>query len=328
MRSWACCLVLFVFSVCVDAGITFGDQFGTPHWRWDAASLIHNSPDGMIERSLFNGIRYSVEGGSYASLYSQITWTVSTPTVTQFEQAVKDAFNIWLSIDPVSGLGTTLSFTEDLGTAVNTGTSSGLFSNLRLGSEIDIFVEEAPGGLLASGTGLAQVSALGVPLTLTSGVTGYNSFAISGADIHLSETQQTLDTFRLLLTHELGHALGLADVELANSAMIFRDDNYDPTNSATAENTLTNSWIHLVDPLDPDNSAGLSLFTVANGDPGIDTPNVDILMESNDAGGLPAMLHNDDFGMRQFLYPVAIPEPSSMLLTSLAALVVLAKYRV
>lgn len=45
----------------------------------------------------------------------------------------------------------------------------------------------------------------------TSGVADYPSFAISGADLFIngnSGAQYTLDDFHLLLTHELGHALG------------------------------------------------------------------------------------------------------------------------
>ena len=64
-------------------------------------------------------------------------------------------------------------------------------------------------------------------------------------------------------------------------------------------------------------------------DPGVDTPGVDILMESRGLGIGPnnpvtnlIPLSNDDYGIRQFLYPSleTIPEPSSVYLLGLAGL--------
>ncbi|MEZ6061268.1 MAG: PEP-CTERM sorting domain-containing protein [Planctomycetaceae bacterium] len=311
--------ILFSCSRTAVAGVTFGYEFGSPQWRWDNASLVHlGTPDGDIERSLAGGLRYSIEGGSFSSYYSLFSWDVA-PTEVEFEQAVTNAFSHWTSVDPVSGFGTSISFVQDFGTAVNSGTSSGAFENLRLGSEIDLFANSE----LGAGSGFAQVSALGTQVELTSGVSGYSSFAISGADIFLSASQLTVQDFELLLTHELGHALGLADVELADGTAIFLDDNFDGTNNSTALATLMNSWADLVNPLDPDNIAGsgLSLYSVANGDPGLDTAGVAILMESDDAGGFPIGLKNDDYAMRQFLYPqlAAVPEPSSLAALSILA---------
>jgi len=287
-----------------EAGVTFGYQFGTPQWRWDAddAVRVYTPGEGIIERSLVGGLRYSVEGGSLAEFFALFTWDVA-PTQNAFSQALTNAYDHWLAVDPATGQGTRLSFTEDFGTKVNEGNSTTPgYENLRLGSEIDLFATP-----LAAGSGFAQVSAFGaVGVELTSGVANYNgNFAISGADIHLSANQFNVEAFELLLTHELGHALGLADVELADGAAVFLDDNYDATSSSTAAATLTNSWARRIDPLDPDNigAAGLSLYQVANANPGLDAPGALILMESNDAGGLPASLHNDDYAMRQFLYP-------------------------
>jgi hypothetical protein len=161
---------------------------------------------------------------------------------------------------------------------------------------------------------------VGGPITLTSGTTNYAAGAIAGADVTLNDNAAavySLDVFRLLLTHELGHALGFADVDLnSGPSGTFIDDNYDSTSNATALATLTNSWALLVDPLNPAASAGLSLYTVANGAPGIDTPGVNILMESQGLGGQVGNLtplSNDDYGGRQFLYPF-VPEPASALL--------------
>ena len=94
----------------------------------------------------------------------------------------------------------------------------------------------------------------------------------------------------------------------------------------------TNSWASLVNPLDPSASAGLTQFAagvVANGDPGVDTAGVDILMESQGLGiaagnpiGNLIPLKNDDYGTRQFLYPTAVPEPSTIAMLSVLAVAV------
>ncbi len=52
-----------------------------------------------------------------------------------------------------------------------------------------------------------------------------------------------------------------------------------------------------------------------NGDPGLDTFGVDILMETQIPFlDLSAPLQNDDFAGRQFLYPLPLPEPGMELL--------------
>ncbi len=85
---------------------------------------------------------------------------------------------------------------------------------------------------------------------------------------------------------------------------------------------------HLVNPLDPANSAGLSTFTI-NGST-FSQSGIDLLMESNGLGIGPSNplsnlvpLTNDEYGTRQFLYPTiaAVPEPSSMALVGTGLLV-------
>ncbi len=127
------------------------------------------------------------------------------------------------------------------------------------------------------------------------------------------------------MTHEIGHAVGLGDVEGDINPNNFIDDNFDGTSSASALATLTNSWALLVDPLDPSKSP-LSIYNVSQNDPGVGTAGVDILMESRGLGiasGNPITnlfpLSIDDYGTRQFLYPsiTAVPEPGAMALLSM-----------
>ncbi len=95
----------------------------------------------------------------------------------------------------------------------------------------------------------------------------------------------TLASFRRTLTHEIGQAIGLGDVETDVNPQ-FIDDNFDGTSSDTALATLTNSWALLINPFDPAASP-ISVYTVPNGDPGIDTDGVDLLMEGNNGGRSP-----------------------------------------
>lgn len=345
--SCAFLLALFVFTfrstASVEAGVVFRSQFNSQEylWRWDAAPRTISSTVGMVtemrERSLDGGLRYSLEGGSYQAFRDMFSWQGSTPSTAEFTAAVERAFDVWTASDPVSGLGTSISFTPDLNTPVDFATHG----NLRLGAEIDVFAADDIG----SGTaGRADVSALGLTVELTSGVPNYDSFVISGADIRISNLNATytLDGFENLLRHEIGHALGLADAEQSDFdppqfslVGTFLDDNYDATSSSSALATLTNSWAAKVNPLDPDNlsGTGLSLYRVGDdaagaypgtgGDPGLDTPGVNFLMESEGSTALIGVadpLSNDDFGTRQYLYPAAIPEPNAaiFLLVSVA----------
>jgi hypothetical protein len=70
---------------------------------------------------------------------------------------------------------------------------------------------------------------------------------------------------------------------------------------------------------------------VQNGDPGFDTPGVEILMESAISGffiGNPNPLQNDDFAGRQFLYPTfPVPEPATMAALALGAALLVRRRR-
>ncbi|MGH7178495.1 MAG: hypothetical protein ACREJC_14040, partial [Tepidisphaeraceae bacterium] len=230
----------------------------------------------------------------------------------------------WSAVDPVTGFPTAVSFVADLATPVvgaNVG-SGGV--NIR-GAEIDLFGSNNAGFWDVGDPGLrAEVRFSTVPsaVTLTSGTANYaGSSAISGADVIINSNTAALydlDTFRRLLTHEIGHTIGLGDVEGDINFNAFIDDDYDGSSSASALATLTNSWAAKVNPLNPGASVGLARYTVPAADPGTVTDGVNILMESYGLGISPENpvtnlipLTNDDYATRQFLYPM-VPEPAGV----------------
>lgn len=293
--------------------------------RWDSDPRTING----LERSLDGGLRYSLQGGSYEAFRDLFTWDI-IPSVVEFQQTIEAAFNAWTVTDPVTGLGTNLFFVADLATPV-VGFNNGNGGLDIAGAEIDLFGSNDAffWDVGSSGTqGEARFNDINETVTLTSGTVDYfGSRAISGADIILNSNAEAvydIDLFRRLLTHEIGHALGLGDVEGDINPGAFIDDNYDGTSDATALATLTNPIAQLVDPLNPANSP-FSLFTVPDDSPGVDTLGVDILMESRGLGisnSSPVTnftpLTNDDYAGRQFLYPqfakvASVPEPSTIL---------------
>lgn len=316
------------------AGTIFG--FSSPNgldggFRWDAAPRTVNILGTDLERSLAGGLRFSVQGGSYQAFRDLFSWQGGPPAIPIFQTAVEGAFNAWTVPDPVTGLTTALSFIADFNTPV-VGFNAGAGGLDRRGAEIDLFGANDAGSWDVGDPdrqGEARFGTVNSLVTLTSGTVNYaGSRAIAGADIILNSNSQALytpDRFRRLLTHEIGHALGLGDVEGDINPGAFIDDNFDGSSSASALATLTNPWALLVDPLNPAASP-LSRYTVPFGDPGTTTPGVNILMESRGLGianGNPLTnltpLTNDDYGTRQFLYPSfsqigRVPEPNTFAL--------------
>jgi hypothetical protein len=281
----------------------FGSDDLSGGWRWDAAPRTINGN----ERSLDGGLRFSLQGGSFASYRDQFQW-IDIPTVDQFQLAVVQAFAAWTAIDPVSGLHSNLSFVPDLATPViGTGTFDAVDPR---GAEIDLLGVDAGDDRRRAAAGPETINDT---VALTSGTADYpGSEAIAGADVIMNNNpgaHYSLDVFRRLLTHEIGHTLGLSDVETAIEEPRFIDDNFDDSTSANIVATLNNSWALQINPHNPAASP-LALYQLANGDPGNDTLGVDLLMESDGLGistGNPVTrlvpLTNDEFAMRQFLYP-------------------------
>jgi len=284
----------------------FGNQGLAGGFRWDAAPRTVNG----WERSLDGGLRYSLQGRTYQAYRDSFTWQGTAPSVSAFQTAIENAFNEWRAIDPVTGFGTKVNFAYDGATAVSTTVLNGV----REGAEIDLFAFAFGDASFRADAFFNAVGANG-NMTLTSGTTGYDGGAISGADIRMNNTAGTfwtLDWFQTILTHEIGHALGLADVDLTSGPNgTFIDDNYDGTNNTTAAATLTNSFSGLINIHNPAASP-LNMYSVLNGQPGFDSPGANILMESQISNFFlnNAHLTNDDFAGRQFLYPV--PEPSML----------------
>jgi hypothetical protein len=283
--------------------------FGSPGLhnglRWDAAPHYVAGQD----RSLTGGLSYSVQGGSYEAFRNLFAWSFGVPSVDVFRATIDHAFAQWTVVDPATGLGTALRFVADPDSAVQ-GPWDGAEIDL-LGS-IDGYNWD-PGQTFAR----AETSFFSEPayngITLTSGTTHYPGQALTGADITFNTNGYwTLPILETVLTHEIGHALGLDDVETAGSNGRFIDDNFSCPVPSTCRATLSNSFAAMIDPYNPAASP-LHLYTIAPSDPGVYS--APILMQSyisNEIYAYDQKLQNDDFAGRQFLYPFVVPEPASL----------------
>jgi hypothetical protein len=146
--------------------------------RWDAAPRMvigPPTPNG-VERSLDGGLRYSLQGGSYEAFRDTFYWGSRVPSAAEFQAALERGFAHWVSTDPVTGLGTDLSFVPDLATEA-------IFDPFA-GAEIDLFSSNDgsfwdPGYDRWAGEVYFQVDLSSHDdITLTSGTTGYAGVAI------------------------------------------------------------------------------------------------------------------------------------------------------
>ena len=324
LRAAMGAILLLTTCLCSDSAHAFRvfhlSELGFGISRWNAEPHL---VDG-VERSLDGGLRYAMSGGSYEAFRDQFQWKVPQPTVAEFQAAVEHAFGLWEVVDPATGLGTDLRFVPDFVTQAvaqpipdPTTDLIGYFK-LNPGAEIDLLAMDF-GNVTSGGIAVPFADPNASVVTLTSGVADYSATVFSGIDIYMnsySEISWHLGEWKAILAHEIGHAIGLMDVGVyvePNDPIYsqFYDDNYDDTSSATALATLSNSFADVIDPFDPDNSPALMLHNVCEptspgdpyscfGDPGIDTPGVDIFMGF---GGSSSSPQNDDFAGRQFLYP-------------------------
>jgi len=291
--------------------------------RWDAAPRTIAGE----ERSLDGGLRYSIGGGSYEALRDRIQWIPERPSPEDLREAIRRAFDHWTIDDPVTGLPAGFFFVEDLQTEAvddpGDPPEAGDFFGLNRGAEIDLFVATPHAGPEYGASVVLSLDPGSRELRLTSGTTGYPGLAIAGADIRINPRYAwTLAGLELLLTHEIGHALGLTDVDsrasIEGEDSPFFDDDYDPSSSESALATLTNPFVDRIDPRDPDASALKAWRGNLKTDPGLDTPGVELLMETEgifdlldtQRAGEP-ILQTDEFAARQFLYP-ALPAPKAI----------------
>ena len=272
--------------------------------RWDSVPRMIGGSD----RSLAGGISWNVAGGSFAAYKSQFAWAGAAPTDAQFQSTIEQVFSFWTSVDsnPLLPVGAPFSFVFTPGMATTDTPVTG--------AEIDLLASDL--GFVGAAGGTLTNPILNDHVRLTSGTSNYSSDVIGGIDININNhpgTTWTLLGFRALLAHEIGHSLGLGHADLGLASR-FVDDDYSGASQSIANDTLTNHFSHLINPLDPSNSPLLNLYTVPNTSLGTNASGVHILMERFlDAETINASnpLSPDDYAQRQFLYPTSVPEPGS-----------------
>ncbi len=259
--------------------------------RWDAANFVE--PSHGKSRSLMDGLEVGLPGGNVAGLRGEFraaSWKDGVvPTAAELEAQIEAAFKIW---EPSTVHPDAAEIDFKLG-------NTPIVRDSADGAEIDFYIEDLAAGLQGRTTVQSRRNR---NVRLTSGIDNYPSATIAGVDLRLDQDNKgdlwTLDTFRQVLKHELGHALGFGEADLDGIAKRF----FDP--DATLNNAMS------INRIDPNNGMVAREYDARA------FRRVDILMESN--GALVDVLAPDDAGGRAFLYPrPAVPEPSTWVLLAL-----------
>jgi len=271
--------------------------------RWDTTSLngglTYNF--GLWSSTVPN---HGTTLSNIADFFSEFpSWDGARPTLNDFTSAVNSAMSTWTTAwQPSNGPLAFAKTSDAVGSGVSNWTTFALAGNNLLGNDIDIFA--APLGTTADG--LTPAFGNGDDVHLTNGF-GFSSIGglfpsskILGVDLALNTNELwTLPLFQYVLTHELGHALGLGDVDAfqGSSSTSFWDTDTDITNVMPI-----NMRGDVRDGLPVTPTIQPLATNVANGK---------ILMCST-CGTTLASLKNDDLAGIHFLYPV--PEPGTLAL--------------
>lgn len=255
--------------------------------RWDSV----NRMDGVgTNRSLVGGLSYNFQGGSLANYFALFTWAAGS-TLAQFQTAVNSAFDAWQSEDK------NIKFTPG---TVAVAAPTMATDNHVVGNEIDFFAQAALGA-----SGLTFKYGVQDPVRLTNGYSndGSGNFTpsdrIYASDIYINTVSGmgwTIGNWQDTFTHEIGHALGLGDVDVRD----FIDSNANPGDGSDInEGGDVRVGLHTGPPLSVELATDAHILMCSDC-PLVTTPSPD------DVSGL------------HFLYPV--DEPAGLGLFALAVL--------